>query len=105
MIPELPKEIWELILEHRGLFFAPYLRISVRDMAARKIQQATRTMQLLRVCSPWKEGMYVRVYRPNVKQWMIGRIACLKFDNMTPPENWAVVVMFTVHMHASNRLD
>ena len=93
-IPCLPEEVWEIILSYTNLKFAPYLRISARDLAAKKIQRATRNASIYRVFPPWKEGMYVRVYRTTFKKWMIGRVACLKFDNMTPPENWAVVVMF-----------
>lgn len=95
MCPELPVELWRLILSYRGLFFAPYLRISLKDLAIKKIQHAARIASSFRARSPWKDGMCVRVYRPNAKKWLFGRIACFKFDKMTPSENWAVVVMFT----------
>lgn len=95
-VPHLPIELWELIICHGRLCFAPYLRLSSRELAARKIQRAARVASLFRVRGPWNEGMHVRVYRPNVRKWLFGRIACLKFDNMSPPENWAVVVMFNV---------
>lgn len=93
-IPYLPLEIWEIILSYGGLFFAPYLRLSCKEIAAKKIQDATRYMASFRVSKPWKEGLYVRVYRRITRKWLIGRILCLRFDNTAVSEHWAIVVVF-----------
>ena len=73
MIPELPLHIWEIILKISGpLSLAPFVSLKTYDVAAMRLQEATRRVARLRARPPWISGSRVLIWRPAHSRWKHG---------------------------------